>query len=295
MNVDTLSCRLCGGSVGRVAHRIFEKQGHVVVRCPHCSLVYRADLPTRDALRGIYDEQYFKAATDDRAGTGYRDYLAEESTHRIQARRRLDLLSSFIDLGRIYDVGCAAGFFLDEARKQGWSVKGVDISEQMAERARKQLSLDVAGGLFVEQPVETCDALTMWDYIEHVVDPAEELEHAAACLRPGGVLALSTGDVESVAARVSGSCWHLFTPRHHNFFFSRETLASYLARAGFATVYVGHPGGSYSLAYLLHKLKTMTSAGTAHRAAAAAAGTRLARVRVPVNLFDIMTVIALRR
>ena len=44
---------------------------------------------------------------------------------------------------------------------------------------------------------------------------------AATLLVPGGVIAVSTGDAASLAARAFGSHWHLLTPRHHNFFFTR--------------------------------------------------------------------------
>ena len=125
--------------------------------------------------------------------------------HRLSARRRLDLLEQLVSRGQLLDVGAAAGFFVDEARKRGWDAAGIDVSEPMVEWGRReldaplerQLLADLAGGAF--------DALTMWDYIEHALEPAADLRHARELLRPGGVLALSTGDAATLVARASGS------------------------------------------------------------------------------------------
>ena len=101
----------------------------------------------------------------------------------------------------------------------------------------------------------------------------------------GGVVALSTGDRESLAARVSGKRWHLLTPRHHNFFFTASTLTRLLERSGFHVVWLGHPGARYSLAHLAHK-------GLPAAVSERVARSRLRRVSLPVNLFDIVTVVA---
>jgi hypothetical protein len=84
----------------------------------------------------------------------------------------------------------------------------------------------------------------------------------------------------------------LLTPRHHNFFFSARTLARLLERTGFELVWLGHPGSRYSLAQLAYKLdRGVRTAVTAAAARRIATG-RLGRYSVPLNLFDIVTVVA---
>jgi hypothetical protein len=135
----------------------------------------------------------------------------------------------------------------------------------------------------------------MWDYIEHSIDPLGDLRRAHDLLRTGGLLALSTGDVHSLVARASGSRWHLLTPRHHNFFFSARNLRLACERAGFEVVSVRHPGSRYSLRYLTYKLRSVLPESTLVRRVgdAFSAGAR-GRLAVPVNLGDIVTVVARR-
>jgi 2-polyprenyl-3-methyl-5-hydroxy-6-metoxy-1,4-benzoquinol methylase len=289
-------CNLCGGAVDRASCRVWSKDGHAIVRCPSCGLLFRAVLPSAGELRAIYADGYFSAAAGDTRGQGYLDYLGDESQHRATARRRLRLLAEHARSGPLLDVGCAAGFFLDEARRAGWPVRGVDVSSSMTRFGREALGLDLTAGRFGEQelPAGEFACVTMWDYIEHSTDPAGDVAEAARILRPGGVLALSTGDAGSLVARVSGRRWHLLTPRHHNFFFTARTLARLIEGAGLRVVRRGHPGARYSLRYLAHKARTLSDSALVRRAASAFDRRAAGRVAVPVNLWDILTVIAVK-
>ena len=285
-------CNLCRRRVDADA-RLWTKDGFDVLRCPRCSLVFRADPPDVAELPGIYALDYFR---DDVAGAnrnGYADYLRDEPLHRRNARRRLNALATrSAGAGRLLDVGCAAGFFVAEAVDAGWAAEGVDVSREMVACSRRNLRVDVTEGTLQSIDGGPFDAITMWDYIEHAVDPAADIACAGALLRRGGILALSTGDVESLVARVSGRRWHLLTPRHHNFFFSRRTLRRLLGEAGFEIQDVSHEASLYSLQHVVYKLETLVPLAAVRRAAKRAGSGRFGALAFPLNLFDVVTVLA---
>jgi SAM-dependent methyltransferase len=273
------TCVVCGGAL-RPALR---KDGFDLVRCAMCGLLMRRELPAPAELEEIYAPEYFRYGAETPVD-GYADYVGDEERHRETARRRLALLERFSARGRLLDVGAAAGFFVDEAVRAGWDAEGVDVAVHMVEWGRRKLGVPLHAG-----DISTAEgpfaAVTMWDYIEHSLDPAGELAKSNELLKPGGIVALSTGDLDSAAARLSRSRWHLLTPRHHNFFFSARTLPRLLRRCGFDVVWTGHPGTRYSLAHVAYKA---APAAVAKRISAS----RIGRVSVPINLFDIVTVVA---
>jgi 2-polyprenyl-3-methyl-5-hydroxy-6-metoxy-1,4-benzoquinol methylase len=290
-------CNVCRALVPANQPPTWRKDGFDIVRCPRCGLVFRRVLPTRDELSEIYAESYFRRPADDPGGQGYDDYLREEELHRLNAVVRLRRLREHRAPGRLLDIGAAAGFFLDEARRAGWTVEGIDVSPEMSGFGRERLGLDLGTGPFRVEEYEagTYDCVTMWDYIEHSIDPVADLSSAWSLLRPGGVLALSTGDASSIVARVSGRRWHLLTPEHHNFFFSTATLSRACREAGFEIVSTSHPGARYSLRYLTYKLRSMApDSAIVRRTGEAFEGSRAGRVAVPVNLWDIVTLLARR-
>jgi len=291
----TARCNACQAPVDPERDLAWVKDGFEILRCRSCGLLFRADLPSPEELPTLYDGAYFRSEEHSEGGQGYADYVAEEELHRLNARRRLSLLEGSLRPGRLLDVGCAAGFFLDEARQRGWSVTGVEVSAEMASWASEQVGIDdVIRGLFTahEWPEAAFDCVTMWDYIEHTIDPVFELRLAQRILRPGGFLALSTGDAGSLAARASGRRWHLLTPRHHNYFFTRGSLSLALERAGFTVLAVRHLGARYSMRYLVHKLRTFSDLRALRRLERGLSASRLGSAAVPLNLRDIVMVVA---
>lgn len=288
-------CNVCRSVFRRDAEEILVKDGFSIVRCPSCGLVFRATLPTADELQDIYGIAYFGGTDAPATRDGYLDYVGDADVHRANARRRLARLAAFVSPGALLDVGCAAGFFVDEASRLGWQARGVDVSEAMVRVAREQTAADVRVGTLADAPedrLESC--VTMWDYIEHAVDPRGDVERAFARLRPGGVLALSTGDAGSVLARLSLARWHLMTPRHHNYFFDVRTMTRLLESVGFDVRYVGHPSAAYPVRYLAHKACLVVRGRLSEAVARRLDKARLGSTALPVNLWDVMTVVAVR-
>ena len=297
MTVDgttSSTCVVCGAHVDRVACLRWRKDGWDILRCPSCGLIFRSVLPSAAELDDIYADAYFDAAAGDIGGQGYSDYVGEAELHRESARDRLRLLARFVEPGRLLDVGAAAGFFVDEAGSAGWDAAGIDIAPSMVGWGREHLGVRLELGALAssEQAPESLAAVTMWDYIEHATDPRGDVEAAFRLLQPGGVLALSTGDVDSLAARISGRRWHLLTPRHHNYYFSAGTLDRLLESVGYELLWTGHPGHRYTLRHLAHKSRTMVDVAPLRGLSDRLDATRAGAVRIPVNLWDIVTVVA---
>jgi hypothetical protein len=271
---------------------VLQKDGFDLVRCRVCGLLRRASLPSRADLEAIYSPGYF--ADEARETTdGYADYVGDALWHRQAARRRLALLSRFRSGGRLLDVGAAAGFFVDEAIGAGWNAQGIDVALEMVRWGQAQLGVPLeVGDLSSVDASRAFSVVTMWDYIEHSLDPLSDLIKCNELLASEGIVALSTGDVDSLAARLCRSRWHLLTPRHHNFFFSVSTLSRLLHRSGFELVWAGHPGSRYSLSHLVYKLDRGLRLRVTRALSARVRPSRFGRIGIPVNLFDIVTVVA---
>jgi len=284
VTTDLDACVVCGGDLVPAG----VQDGFELVSCKTCGMLMRRSLPEPADLPEIYAPEYYEHRPEQPV-RGYADYLGDAERHRETARRRLALLARFAPRrGKLLDVGAAAGFFVDEARRAGWDAEGVDVAEHMVEWGRRELGAPLhLGNVDAVDGDGSFAVVTMWDYIEHALDPRADLARAHDLLAADGVLALSTGDLGSLVARVSRTRWHLLTPRHHNFFFSKRTLVDLLRRTGFEVLSVGHPGARYSLAHIAHK---GLPGPVAHRLASS----RVGRYSVPLNLFDIVTVVARR-
>jgi 2-polyprenyl-3-methyl-5-hydroxy-6-metoxy-1,4-benzoquinol methylase len=254
-SIRDCSVRACNACGSEGAERFGPANGLELVRCERCRLVYTALRPDPRDVATLYDESYFRNATS--GVVGYADYIGDEANLRRTFARRLRRLERFVHPGRLLDVGCASGFFLDEARKRGWRVEGLDVSPYAAEYTRRRFGavvheVDLAG---LASPGGVYDLLTMWDVIEHVPDPLGCLRAASSVLRKGGILALATPDVDSVPARVMDGRWIGYKlSREHLYYFSRGTLHRMLAETGFEVLETRYVGKFVSVGFFLERL-----------------------------------------
>ncbi len=175
---------------------------------------------------------------------------------------------------------------------------GVDPSKYASAYARERLCLKVVTGTLadLEEQSQTFDAVTLWDTIEHVPDPKAVIGDAASFLRPGGILALSTGDVRSTMSRILRSHWRLMS-YDHLYYFSEETIGRYLENAGLSVIKVMKPGRWINPRLIAHRLMVDLAVGKRLPAVMRSVILRLASPLPPIyrNFWDVMTVYAKKR
>lgn len=279
-----MTCPVCAGA--EIRHKL-RKQGIEVVQCGACGLAFWTPRAPFDPAQ-IYDGAYFACES---AAHGYDDYAALEPALRATFRRRVARLRLAAG-ARVLDAGAAYGYAGSEAERAGLRVAAVELSREAAAHAAMLLPGHVARASADCLPFESAsfDAVMLWDVLEHLPDPHRAVAELARCLRQGGRLALTTGNVDSLVARLSGRRWHLYTLPEHLFFHSPESLRRLLGAHGLRIEQMRAEGAWFPIGYLVERLRK-SLLGTASPRPVRFPGARLV---LPVNLFDVLTVVAVR-
>jgi 2-polyprenyl-3-methyl-5-hydroxy-6-metoxy-1,4-benzoquinol methylase len=141
--------------------------------------------------------------------------------------------------GRLLDVGCGLGFFLERAAGRGWEVAGLDTSPNWVELANRRLGSDRVRLSAVEEadfPRASFAQITVWDVLEHVYDPVPFLSRLRELLEPGGRLFIRTPNFSYVypvyaTRRLMKSNVEL-GPTNHVVYFTSRTIRAALDQAG---------------------------------------------------------------
>ena len=243
--------------------------------CERCGTVQQPDLPKGAELLDLYREM-----RDD-------NYLVEEAGRRRTSQRLLDAIERHAPRGRMLEVGCGHGLLLDEARRRGWAVEGLELADASREHARS-LGLDVRDQT-LEEAEGVYGAVVLADVLEHLDDPVAALRQIGGLLAPGGVTLIVTPDPASRTARLAGSRWWGYLPSH-TYLIPHTTLRGLLRDAGLETVEERHFWRTFSFGYWIAGLGERSAPLRGARAAAEKLG--LANRPLTMTLGDERVVVA---
>ena len=234
-------CPVCGG-LDRWAW-FATQDGYRYDVCRHCDMVHIADVLPMP----LWDE-YFATLPDARG------HLQEQMARSVSLEaweRDRTRFGRYLEMirrhggghrgSRLLDLGSFTGTWLRVAGEEGLDAHGVEGLAEAVSFARERFP-----GLRIEhRRTEDLaarsdggfDLVTMWETLEHTLDPISSLESAGHMLRPGGLIAVTVPNCWNVQFSVLGQfCFYAYGGYHgtgHINMFSPRTLTRALKAAGF--------------------------------------------------------------
>lgn len=198
------------------------------IRCPMCQCLFVDPYPDREtnvAFQGA--ETVARLEREDEERLGY-------FTKRLE---RLESRTGVVQPGsRLLEIGCGTGILLREARSRGWQADAVELSAELAAKARAnnpEATITTGDIQTFEPQGPPYDAVIALDVLEHVLQPLTMVENCRELLRPGGLLMIQTPNTRSYRARNKGAKWDMLDPDQHINLFSPDALRVLLTTVGF--------------------------------------------------------------
>jgi SAM-dependent methyltransferase len=151
---------------------------------------------------------------------------------------RYRFAKDFVKGKRVLDIACGEGYGTAAlARAGAASVVGVDISQDVCDRARYKYNIDarVGNAEAIPLPDESIDLIVSFETIEHLKSPERFINECARVLAPGGMVIVSTPN------RLVYSRNGYRNPFHHIEFSEQEFVDLFLARFRNTCLYTQFP------------------------------------------------------
>lgn len=240
----SIDCNSCGRNRFKVLEN--EQVPYMVLKCLNCSLVFVSPLLKNEELTEHYEEHY------------YAEWIGSQRDKRVYMwSNRLERISRFRSGGKLLDVGCGEGLFLQIAQKHGWCVFGTEISRFAADYTSRQLGSDIYCGALTDGVFKgrDFDVVTVWHVLEHVKDPLNYLVTIRKIIKPDGILVIAVPNVNNLLMQL---VYRLYKRRKlklfscdakevHLYHFSVDTLTAYLEKTGFKVVRAAPDFGTISV------------------------------------------------
>lgn len=196
--------------------------------------------PTPDELAAYYRKQYYGGTTQ-----YTRTYTPEEMSHKTLPS---DEAARFAPAtGSLLEVGFGEGFFMASFRERGWTVRGLDFTDDGLRAFNPELAGDVSlGDVFTLLDAEIAsgrryDLVACNNVLEHVIDPERLLRAMHALMAPNGTCRLQVPNDgswlhdELITRGYADAQFWVHVPDHLNYF-TLPSLTKLLSRCGWDVV-----------------------------------------------------------
>jgi 2-polyprenyl-3-methyl-5-hydroxy-6-metoxy-1,4-benzoquinol methylase len=241
------NCPSCGSKSYKVLYDLRNPTVHkglglagIVKKCNECKLQFKSfENKAEDLYNDSYADNFLK--TEEYSGTHAIDFFEKitvKSYNRLNKNGKPKLL----------DIGSGIGIMLDTAKKTGFEPIGVELSQKIADVARKKGHEVLVTNITDSKLDRKFDTISMMDIIEHLEDPKQILETLKPLLNENGELIVYTPNHDSMIVKVAHMFWSLGVKSPieniyactHTCFFTSKTLKDILIRSGFTITEVNH-------------------------------------------------------
>lgn len=208
-------------------YRIFGD--YVLYKCSNCDLV-NTIVPKRHDLKKenqkYYNETYIS------------NYLSRTTILGKRFLERVSEIERRKQGGRILDVGCGVGLFLEillKKSKYKWQVCGIDINRKLVELAKRR----VRGKIYCNKlntkvfKKDFFDCITCFDVLEHDINLKQNICIINKVLKKDGLFVIQSPNYRSVMAGLTGKEWDWWSVPDHLLHFTPEFLTKVLKENGF--------------------------------------------------------------
>ena len=230
-------CKLCGNNESCLIQVGARHAQEAEIRCcTGCGLVFLSPQPSREELELYYTSGYRKEFLEPPVAERHRNDL-DAAYLRVQR-----LLPRLRPETRLLEVGCGFGAFLYAVRPYVREVMGVEPDATARSWIKQTLGLKMLEKIPpAGSGQEAFDLVVSFHVLEHVPDPVAFLTKLRKVLRPGGEFVVEVPNVVDALVEVYrvSSYLQFYYQKAHLYYFSKQTLALALEKAGYEAVISG--------------------------------------------------------
>lgn len=235
---EIIKCIICGNTSFKTflscKDHFLTKQKFNIQKCENCGFLFTNPRPYEKDLDNYYKSEEYISHSNKKKGLINSIY---QLVRKYTLRKKYQLITKYIRKGKILDIGCATGEFLNVFKNNKWDVYGVEPNENARKLAVKNHNLEIGSEAELnELKPGSFDVITMWHVLEHVTSLNERIKEIKRLLKPHGLVFVAVPNCNSYDAKIYKEYWAAYDVPRHLYHFTRESMKNLLSINNFELV-----------------------------------------------------------
>ena len=229
------------------------KEDFSIVKCSKCNFKFTNPRPSDKELGKYYISDHYISHNNSRNNLFEKAY---QIVRKISIRMKYSLVSEFFNRGRVLDIGCGTGDFLQKCNEKKWKTKGIEPSEIARVQAIKNYNLDVDEDTDLKKIIAYSRIITLWHVLENVTELNMTVSDIKRLLSKDGKALIAVPNLESFDSSYYKKYCGYDLPIHL-YHFSKDSIIKLFENHGFSLIKTkGMKFDSYYVSMLSEEHKT---------------------------------------
>jgi 2-polyprenyl-3-methyl-5-hydroxy-6-metoxy-1,4-benzoquinol methylase len=203
-----------------------------VVKCSSCTHMFTQHVATQNEIGKYYQSENYISHSDTQEGIVNKLYHAVRK-RTLAGKKNLLQNETGKQQGKILDIGCGTGAFLNTMKLAGWQSTGLEPDDTARKKATELYNITpLPSHEIFEMPLNTYDAITMWHVLEHVHQLHEYIGQLKNMLTANGRIFIAVPNYTSYDAQHYGAYWAAYDVPRHLYHFSPASMKNLVQQHG---------------------------------------------------------------
>ena len=206
-------------------------------RCDSCSFLFTNPRPDINEIGVYYQSDRYVSHAGDKSQFSFM-YKVYDIVRDYSIKQKLIHIKSYKPTGKLMDLGCGLGYFLDGVVKDNtFDAVGVDVSDDAVEYVKKKFGYQVKNETELDSfEQESFDVITQWHVLEHVHTLNERMQQLKRLLKKDGYLFIAVPNSNSWDAKHYHEFWDGYDVPRHLYHFNQKSFNLLMQKHGFKVV-----------------------------------------------------------
>lgn len=209
-------------------------QSFAIQQCDACGFRLTNPRPDETTIGSYYESDQYISHNDGSSGVVS---MAYRTVRTYTLGSKLQLINKLHQgRGRLLDVGCGTGAFLETCKKAGWDIVGVEPDSDARAVSTKKLQVEIRPNLDSLIGAGSFDIVSLWHVLEHMPNLGQTIPQLHELLAGTGTLLIAVPNSDSYDAKYFNEYWAAYDIPRHLHHFTPSTIEPLFRQYGFQLV-----------------------------------------------------------